>query len=64
MTVFQLAALFVSLVAVGGWVNTRTLKLPHGVAMLFIGAAGALAVGLVERFDPASARAVGMVRTV
>ena len=45
MSFFQLAALFVSLVAVGGWVNARTLRLPHAVAMLFVGMAGALALG-------------------
>jgi len=39
---FELAALFLGLVALGGWVNARTVKLPHGVAMLFVGLAGAL----------------------
>ena len=60
MTFFQLAALFVCLVAAGGWVNTRTLRLPHGVAMLFVGAAGALAVAAMQWLSPglASARAL------
>ena len=48
MTFFQLATLFICLVAAGGWVNARTLKLPHGVAMLFVGAAGALALARPE----------------
>ena len=52
MTFFQLAALFVCLVAAGGWVNTRTLRLPHGVAMLFVGAAGALAVAAMQWLSP------------
>jgi CPA1 family monovalent cation:H+ antiporter len=41
---FELAALFLGLVALGGWLNARTVKLPHGVAMLFVGMAGALAL--------------------
>lgn len=44
MSSFELTAVFMALVAVGGWLNARTLKLPHGVAMLFVGLAGALAV--------------------
>ena len=60
MSFFPLAALFICLVAAGGWVNARTLKLPHGVAMLFVGAAGALALATLQRLAPglASARAV------
>ena len=52
MTVFQLVALFVCLVAAGGWLNARTLKLPHGVAMLLIGAAGAVALGTLRVLAP------------
>lgn len=59
MTFFQLAALFVCLVAAGGWVNARTLKLPHGVAMMLVGAVGALVLGgahqLAPGFAPANA---------
>jgi monovalent cation:H+ antiporter, CPA1 family len=60
MTFFQLATVFICLVAAGGWVNARTLKLPHGVAMMFVGAAGALALAALQRLAPglASARAV------
>jgi CPA1 family monovalent cation:H+ antiporter len=60
MTFFQLAALFICLVAVGGWVNVRTLRLPHGVAMLLVGVAGALALTALQRLAPwlASARTV------
>jgi CPA1 family monovalent cation:H+ antiporter len=60
MTLFQLAALFITLVAVGGWANARTLKLPHGVAMMFVGFAGALALAGVQRLAPwiASAQVV------
>jgi CPA1 family monovalent cation:H+ antiporter len=52
MTFFQMATLFMCLVAVGGWVNARTLKLPHGVAMMLVGAAGALALGGLHRLWP------------
>lgn len=60
MTFFQLATLFICLVAVGGWVNVRTLKLPHGVAMLLVGVAGALALTALQQLAPwlASARMV------
>jgi CPA1 family monovalent cation:H+ antiporter len=60
MTFFQLATLFICLVAVGGWVNLRTLKLPHAVAMLLVGAAGAVALTALQRLAPglASARMV------
>jgi CPA1 family monovalent cation:H+ antiporter len=52
MTLFQLATLFICFVAIGGWVNARTLKLPHGVAMLFVGAAGALALAMLRAVAP------------
>lgn len=52
MTVFQLATLLMMLIAVGGWVNTRTMKLPQGVAMLAVGAAGALSLMLAQRLAP------------
>ncbi len=39
MTPFQLAALFLTLVAGVGWINARFLRLPSGVAMLLAGAA-------------------------
>lgn len=64
MSNFDLAALFIALVALGGWLNARTLKLPHAVAMLFVGLLGALAVyGLsLLRPDLASGVAAGLGR--
>ena len=44
MTAFDLAALFISLVAAAGWVNARWLRLPPSVVML---AAGALGSGVL-----------------
>ncbi len=53
MSAFQLTALFLSIVALGGWVNARTLKLPHGVAMLIVGLAGAVGLSALHRLAPA-----------
>src|SRR4051812_20308742 len=58
MSSFELTALFMALVAVGGWINARTLKLPHGVAMLFVGLAGALAVQGLRLVDPGLAGSI------
>jgi CPA1 family monovalent cation:H+ antiporter len=52
MSSFELTAVFMALVAAGGWLNARTLKLPHGVAMLFVGLAGALAVQGLRLVQP------------
>ena len=49
MTPFQLAAVFLSLVAVIGWVNARWVKLPSGVAMVLAGAAIPLLSPLLSR---------------
>lgn len=49
MTIFQLGAVFLTVVAAAGWLNARTLRLPHGVAMLLAGAAGALALAGLRR---------------
>jgi CPA1 family monovalent cation:H+ antiporter len=64
MSFFQLAALFVCLVAVGGWLNVRTVKLPHGVAMLFIGMAGALALAALQGLLPGFASAAAVTRAI
>jgi CPA1 family monovalent cation:H+ antiporter len=64
MSFFQLAALFVCLVAVGGWVNVRTVRLPHAVAMLFIGMAGALALGLLQWLSPGLASAAAITQAI
>jgi CPA1 family monovalent cation:H+ antiporter len=41
MTSFDLAAIFIGLVALIGWLNARWLRLPTGVAMLLVGLVGA-----------------------
>jgi CPA1 family monovalent cation:H+ antiporter len=55
---FELAALFLSLVALGGWLNARTFHLPHAVAMLLVGLAGAGAVLGLEWVRPELAAGV------
>jgi CPA1 family monovalent cation:H+ antiporter len=52
LTAFDLAALFMTLVALAGWVNERTLRLPSAVAMLMAGLAGAVAITLTRYFRP------------
>ena len=42
MNSFDLAAVFVGLVAAAGWLNARTLRLPPSVAMLAVGVLGSL----------------------
>jgi CPA1 family monovalent cation:H+ antiporter len=42
MTPFELAAVLMSIVALAGWVNVKTLHLPHGVAMLIAGLLAAM----------------------
>ena len=42
MTLFQLSALFLTVIAAVGWLNARFLRLPSGVAMLAAGLLGAL----------------------
>jgi CPA1 family monovalent cation:H+ antiporter len=65
MSAFELTAVFLALVAVGGWINARTLQLPHAVAMLLVGLAGAGAVLLLEVAQPKlGARIIETVRTI
>ncbi len=52
MTLFQIGAAFMILVAAAGWVNARTLNLPREVAMLVAGLAMALALFALKRFVP------------
>ena len=52
MSPFQLTALFMLLVAAGGWINARTLRLPREVAMLLVGLAGALTLWVLGRIAP------------
>jgi CPA1 family monovalent cation:H+ antiporter len=52
MSPFALAAILMTLVALSGWVNSRTLRLPHGVAMLIAGLATAVLLWLLQSLVP------------
>ncbi|HEY1426801.1 MAG TPA: cation:proton antiporter, partial [Caulobacteraceae bacterium] len=64
MSFFQLATLFIALVAAGGWANARSLKLPHGVAMMLAGLAGALALAGLHGLAPRLAGANAVIDAV
>ncbi|HET6972042.1 MAG TPA: cation:proton antiporter [Phenylobacterium sp.] len=52
MSPFDLAAMFLTAVALGAWLNARTARLPHGVAMLLVGVTGALAILALRSLRP------------
>lgn len=52
MNLFDLAAIFMIVVAAGSWANTRTLRLPREVAMLFVGLMTAAVLWGLQRIDP------------
>jgi CPA1 family monovalent cation:H+ antiporter len=58
VSAFELAAAFMVLVAAGGWINVKTLNLPHAVAMLLVGLIGAGAVLLLQWLAPEAAHGV------
>jgi CPA1 family monovalent cation:H+ antiporter len=62
-TAFDLAAIFLVLSAVIGWLNLKLLRLPAGVAMLVVGLAATLALVGVDRLRPhwGVGRAIGEV---
>ena len=60
LSLFDLAALFLSLSAVIGWLNLKLLRLPTGVAMLLVGLMSTLALVGVNRLAPG----LGIGRTV
>jgi CPA1 family monovalent cation:H+ antiporter len=52
MTPFELAAVLMTVVALAGWLNARTLQMPHGVAMLLAGLAAAIVLYAAQRLFP------------
>jgi CPA1 family monovalent cation:H+ antiporter len=61
MTAFQQAALFLALVGVFGWLNTRLLHWPTATVMV---AAGVLNAGLIQLLDRAAPGGVTLLATV
>jgi monovalent cation:H+ antiporter, CPA1 family len=52
MTSFELVAVLMTVVALTGWLNVKTLKLPHGVAMLIAGLAAAMLLYALQYLLP------------
>jgi CPA1 family monovalent cation:H+ antiporter len=50
MTPFNLTAILMTLVVLTGWLNVKTLRLPHGVALLMLGIVVALALVVLRSF--------------
>jgi monovalent cation:H+ antiporter, CPA1 family len=67
LSLFDLAAIFLTLAAVIGWVNIRTLRLPLGVVMLIVGLVATLALVGLDKLTPGfgvGAAIRGVVRQV
>ncbi len=62
MSTFDMATLFLCAVSLGAWLNARTARLPHGVAMLFVGLAGALVILALKALRPDLAS--GVIATI
>src|SRR5690242_15006244 len=52
MNLFELVAALMTVVALAGWLNVKTLHLPHGVAMLIAGLVGASALFVLQWLFP------------
>ena len=52
MTLFQFSAVFLTLVALVGWLNVRLLKLPTAVVMLGAGVLGAIGLYVLQTAIP------------
>lgn len=63
LSLFDLAAIFLGLSAVIGWLNLKVLRLPTGVAMLIVGLATTLALVSIDRLAPGLGldRAMGQI---
>ncbi len=63
LSLFDLAAIFLSLSALIGWLNLRFFRLPPGVAMLLVGLVSTLALAGLDRVAPGLGigRAVGQL---
>ncbi len=64
MTPFELTALLMTLVALVGWVNAKTLHMPHGVAMLCLGILVALLLVTMRHTTYGAAFVEGIIGTV
>jgi CPA1 family monovalent cation:H+ antiporter len=62
MALFDLAAVFLAIVAVAGWVNARFLHRPPAAVMVLAGLASAGVLFLVERLPHAPQAVTGLIR--
>ena len=51
-SIFEIAALLLSLSAVFGWLNLRFLKLPHTIGLLVMALSGSLFLLLLHKLVP------------
>jgi CPA1 family monovalent cation:H+ antiporter len=52
MTPFELSAALMTVVALAGWLNVKTLNVPHGVAMLIAGLVAAALIFTLQSVSP------------
>ncbi len=64
MTPFELSAVLMTAVALAGWLNVKTLKLPHGVAMLIAGLAASALLWALKGLFPGLAGPGDVVATI
>src|SRR5689334_9596299 len=64
MSVFELVAALMAFVGIAGWINVKTLRLPHGVAMLIAGLVAAAAISLLQWWVPEFGLARRIVGTI
>jgi monovalent cation:H+ antiporter, CPA1 family len=64
MTPFELVAVLMIFVALTGWLNAVTLRIPHGVAMLLMGLAAALILYFLDWLLPDFAPIADIARVI
>lgn len=64
MTPFELIAALMAVVGIAGWINVKTLHLPHGVAMLIAGLFGAAAISALQWLVPEFSLGKQIVATI
>src|SRR6185437_6050257 len=64
MTPFELVATLMAFVGIAGWINIKTLRLPHGVAMLIAGLMAAIAISLLQWIVPELGLAKNIVSAI
>ncbi len=63
-SIFEIAALLLTLSGVFGWLNLRFLKLPHTIGLLVMALSGSLLLLLVHKLFPALGLATGLQQAI